>query len=409
MTNIASPSGSYSAPSAAPPSLALLAVLATTPSLASNILLPSLPAIRSEFDTTTTTVQLTISVFFAGLAFGQILMGSLSDRFGRRPVILVGVVLFVVGCALASFANSIGMLLVARLLQALGGGAGAAISRAVVRDSYPRDRSAAVMGYLMMAISVGPLLGPALGGIIEDHFGWRVGFETLTAVFCAVFALVWFGLEETNPLEQRTSGGFGGLMRNFAILAGDRTFRQYCLTLSLSSSVYFSFIGAGHHVATHVFGLSPSVFGFSMVTLSLGFLIGGYSAGRVVARFGIVRAIWLGNAVTLVGLAIIVALLAAGVNHPLSLFLPMVIIGTGNGALAPTATAGAVSVRPELAGAASGLTGFLQIGVGAVTTVLMGILIDAGLWDGTAWVLVASMAVFGVLCFFASRFLPLDR
>lgn len=409
MTNLAPPSGSFSTPSAAPPSLALLAVLASIPSLASNILLPSLPAIRSEFATSTTTVQLTISVFFAGLAIGQILMGALSDRYGRRPVILAGTGLFVAGCALAAIADSIGMLLLARLLQALGGGAGAAISRAVVRDSYPRERSAAVMGYLMMAISVGPMLGPALGGVIEDHFGWRVGFETLTLLFCAVFALVWFGLDETNPLERRSAGGFGGLMRNFAILAREPTFRQYCLTLSLSSSVYFSFIGAGHHVATHVFGLSPSMFGISMVTLSIGFLIGGYSAGRMVARFGIVKAIWMGNAVTLVGLAIIVALFAAGVNHPLSLFLPMVIIGSGNGALAPTATAGAVSVRPDLAGAASGLTGFLQIGVGAVTTVLMGVLIDFGLWDGTAWVLVGSMALFGVLCFIASRFLPADR
>ncbi len=409
MTNLASPSGSLSAPSAAPPSLALLAVLASIPSLASNILLPSLPAIRSEFDTATTTVQLTISVFFAGLAVGQILMGALSDRYGRRPVILVGTALVVGGCALASVAGSIGMLLVARLLQALGGGAGAAISRAVVRDSYPRERSAAVMGYLMMAISVGPMLGPALGGVIEDHFGWRVGFETLTALFCVIFVIIWFSLEETNPLARRSTNGFGGLIRNFAVLAREPTFRKYCLTLSLSSSVYFSFIGAGHHVATHVFGLTPSMFGISMVTLSIGFLIGGYSAGRMVARFGIVKAIWMGNAVTLVGLAIIVALFAAGVNHPLSLFLPMVIIGSGNGALAPTATAGAVSVRPDLAGAASGLTGFLQIGVGALTTVLMGILIDFGLWDGTAWVLVGSMALFGVLCFIASRFLPADR
>lgn len=409
MTNLASPSGSLSAPSVAPPSLALLAVLASIPSLASNILLPSLPAIRSEFATTTTTVQLTISVFFAGLAVGQIVMGALSDRYGRRPVILVGTALFVAGCALASVAGSIGMLLFARLLQALGGGAGAAISRAVVRDSYPRERSAAVMGYLMMAISVGPMLGPALGGVIEDHFGWRVGFETLTALFCVIFAIIWFNLAETNPLERRTTNGFGGLMRNFVLLAREPVFRQYCLTLSLSSSVYFSFIGAGHHVATHVFGLSPSMFGISMVTLSIGFLIGGYSAGRMVARFGIVKAIWVGNAVTLCGLALIIALFALGVNHPLSLFLPMVIIGSGNGALAPTATAGAVSVRPDLAGAASGLTGFLQIGVGAVTTVLMGILIDIGLWDGTAWVLIVSMSVAAGLCFIASRFLPVDR
>ena len=376
-----------------PPYVILVAISAVGP-LALNIFVPSMPGLQSEFGVSYGVVQLTLTLYIIGMALCQLVYGPLSDRFGRRPVLLGGMALFVVASVVAALATSIGMLIAARLLQAIGGASGLVLSRAIVRDLYDRDRSASVLGYITMAFVVAPMLAPTIGGLLDQIAGWRAIFVLLALLGGAALAVTWRKLPETNrnlAPSIRLSGlaaGYMGLLRLPSYLA-------YAFTLGFSSAVFFAFIAGAPYVMVVVLGQKPLDYGLWFMVVSIGYMLGNFLSGRYSQRLGTDRMVTIGNLVTLAaGLASLTAAVAGAIT-PVTLFVPMLFAALGNGLTIPNATAGAISVHASKVGTAAGLAGFLQMGIGAGSAQLVGILQDGAPY-AVFWIM-ATAAVLAAL------------
>ena len=375
------------------PTIALLVAVSAVNPLALNIYLPSMPTLVGIFETTAGMVQLTLSLYLAAVAVAQIGIGPLSDRHGRRPVLLWGLAIFILGSTVCTLADTIETMLVGRVLQAAGGCAGIVLGRAIVRDLFDRSQAASMIGYVTMGLAVAPMIGPALGGALDENFGWRTSSYLMVVLGIVVFVWAWFELHETNHNRTPAGGGLRGLAQSYAVLARSSLFMSYAMTSAFTSAVFFSFLGGAPFIAAELLHMTPSTYGLYFMLVAGGYIIGNWTSGRFSARIGIGRMINGGNAVLSVAVLAIAAAFWMGHLHPLSLFGPMFVVGLGNGMSLPNAIAGAVSVRPDLAGAASGFTGSMQIGAGAVTSALVGWLLSGVLWPGTIWPLVLVMAV----------------
>lgn len=380
-----------------PPHVALLVAVTAVGPLALNIFVPSMPGLVRVFDTDYATVQLTLTLYLVGVAAGQLIYGPLSDRFGRRPLLLAGLGFFVAASVLCALADSVGLLIAGRILQALGGCAGMVLSRAIVRDVYDRDRSASVLAYITMAMAVAPALAPALGGFLEAWTSWRVGFVLLAAVGGATLAWSLAALHETHHTRLPLPGP-GSLAVIHLDLLRKPAFLGFALTMAFGTASFFGFLAGAPYLVIDRLERPASEYGALFLLISLGFMLGSFIAGRLSVRLGTLRMIALGMAAILAGLAPMLALALGGVFTSLAIFGPMALIALGNGIVMPNAVAAAVSVNPQVAGTASGLLGFLQMLVGAGVTVVVGHL-DAD----TQLPMVAVMAACIVLAMLAYR------
>ena len=354
------------------PHITTLVIATATGALALNIFLPSLPAMARHFQTDYGVAQLVISLYLAATAALQLLIGPASDRFGRRPVMLLSLAVFIVATIAAMFAPTIEILLVCRVLQAFAV-AGMVLSRAIVRDTVSPELTASRIGYITMGMAVVPMIGPAIGGFLDEMYGWQSAFGLTLAFGILSFVVVYLDLGETN--RNRTSS-FGAQFRTYPQLFRSRLFWGYALTAAFTSGSFFAFLGGAPYVSSEILKMSPSSYGLYFAILAIGYMVGNFVTGRYAVRVGINRMMLAGNFVTMFGVLLSAALFAAGFVHPLSLFGPAVLIGVGNGITLPSANSGLVSVKPELAGSASGLGGALQIGGGAAMSVLAGLLLS---------------------------------
>ncbi len=345
----------------APPHYLTIVLMAATAAMTMNIFLPSLTAISEEFNTSYATAQLVLSGYLGVTAIIQLLIGPLSDRFGRRPVILVSYIFFLGGSVICVFSWSIEVLLFGRLVQAASVTT-MALSRAIIRDLFARSKAASMIGYVTMAMAIGPMLAPVIGGLLQEYYSWRASFVLLTILALAMLILCWFDLGETN---KNKSTSLAAQFRNYTILIRQRTLWIYIIISTAGAGVFFSFIGGADYVGRHFLGLTPTTVGAYFVFVSLGYITGNYLAGRFTERVGLENMMMVGTSATVAGVLLSIGLFAGGFIHAASLFLPMLLVGTGNGMSLPSANAGAVSVRPDLAGSASGLAGCLQVGGGA--------------------------------------------
>lgn len=391
---------------AAPPIAVLVAIAALQP-VGINMFMPAIHVMRVDLDTDTTTVQLAISLYLAATAVGMLIHGPLSDRYGRRPVLLVGLVLYILGSLVCVFAPTIEVLLAARVVQAFGSSAGMTLSRAIVRDCYDRDRSASMIGYVTMGMAIAPAISPGIGGVLSELFDWRATFAAMCVFGIGTFVFAIASLHETNP-RAGTPIRVGAMLRSFSSLLAIPAFWKFSGTAALASAVFFAFIGGAPHIAPTVLGISPAVYGAYSALLSIGYIIGNFLSGRYAARVGIPRMIHLGNLIALAALPLMGLAAVLEAHQPIWFFGAMVLVSIGNGVCLPSAIAGAVSVRPDLAGAASGLTGAFHISLAAATTVLVGALLDAGLWPGTVWPVLTPMLVAGVLAVIVGQFVRGD-
>jgi len=344
----------------------LMAMTAIGPSTL-NILVPALPGLTARLHTDPSTVQLTLSLYLMSLATAQLLTGPLSDRFGRRPVVLAGLTLNVLASLAAIAASSIEALIVARILQAAGAATGIVIARAMIRDLFERERAASMLGLVTTAMVVAPMVAPMIGGLLDTAFGWETIF-----LFIAVFAatvLLWAipVLPETRP--QGAAQTIGKMIDEARALLGSAKFHGYVLCGALGSAPFFTFLGGGPHVVVTLMGRTSAEYGFWFALSSLGYMSGNFTAARLAQRFGLEALILGGIVIELIGACISCALVAALPQAgPAIIFLPQVLLSYGNGLLLPNAIAGAVSVRPKAAGTAAGITGFAQMACGALST-----------------------------------------
>ncbi|MBC7133531.1 MAG: multidrug effflux MFS transporter [Roseovarius sp.] len=357
-----------------PPHIATLILMSGLAALTVNIFLPSLPGMVEHFDTQYRLIQLSVALYLAVNAGMQLLCGPLSDRWGRRPVVLWGLGLFLVATLGCIFAPDVTTFLVFRMMQSSVVVA-MVLSRAIVRDMVPADRAASMIGYVTMGMAVVPMIGPAFGGLLDEAFGWQANFWALFVLGAALFWLCWRDLGETAPLSGRR---LMQQIRDYPELLTSPRFWGYALAAGLSSGAFFAYLGGAPFVGAQVFGLGPAALGLFFGAPSIGYFAGNFASGRLSARIGINRMVLWGALFNTGGIALNLALFHLGLGSPLSFFGLMSFMGLGNGMVIPNATSGALSVRPALAGTASGLSGALMIGLGAGLSALAGWLLGPG-------------------------------
>jgi DHA1 family bicyclomycin/chloramphenicol resistance-like MFS transporter len=375
--------------------LALLMTMTAIGSMSMNILVPAVPRLVSALKSDKETVQLTISLFMLGLAFAQLFTGPLSDRFGRRPVILAGFAIATCASLGAIATSNAAGLIVARIFQAIGGATGVVMGRAIIRDLFGRERSAQMIGLVASAMAIAPMIAPLIGGFLDTTFGWEAIFIFAAAASFLVLGWAWWTLPETRRVSS-DDVEHKGLWLNVRFLLRNRRFIGYVLSAALGCGAFFVYVGAGPHVIITMMERSPTEYGVWFIPTACGYIIGNFITSRLSIRFGVDSMIFWGNIMNLFGLATGFMLLpfVAAVG-PLVLVVPGTLMGLANGIILPNAIAGAVSVRPQVAGTASGLTGFTQMSLGAVMTQVAGHLI-AGASGATPALM--CMLVTSVLC-----------
>jgi DHA1 family bicyclomycin/chloramphenicol resistance-like MFS transporter len=369
--------------------MALLAAITALAPFSLQIFLPALPAIQASFAVAPGVVQLALSLSILANAVANLAYGPISDRFGRRPVLLVGLAAFIAGSLGCALAPSIELLVVARIVQSIGGAAGMVLARAIVRDLYDRERSASIIAYLTMAMVVAPMLAPTIGAVLIDVASWRAIFYLVTGIGVALTWPIVATLAETRPPQARRPGGpFAGA----GALLRSGLFWSYVLQSTFGICVFFAFIAGAPYFMINVLGRSATEYGLWFILVSAAFMAGNLVAGRYSPRIGLDRMVLTGSLLAVAGAGLALALLLGGAWTPLALFGPMMAVGLGNGFSVPNAQAGALSVNALLAGTASGIAGFSQMFVAAVVSQAVGML-----QDGTPYPMAGFMAGCAVL------------
>ena len=386
---------------ATPPHIATLILIAALPALSMNVFLPSLPDMAVYFDTEYRVMQLSIALYLGVTAVLQLLIGPVSDRFGRRPVVLGAFAVFLLATLGCLYAPSIEVFLFYRTLQAAAA-VGLALSRAIVRDMVPQAQAASMIGYVTMGMSVVPMLGPMLGGWLDEAFGWHASFWMLLILGVVVVTLIWADLGETarGPRES-----FREQVAEYPELLGSPRFWGYVGAAMFASGAFFAYLGGAPFVGSEVFGLSPFMLGLYFGAPSVGYFLGNWISGRYSVAVGVDRMILYGSLITAAGLALAVSISAAGLHSAPVFFGFMTTVGLGNGMVLPNANAGMLSVRPHLAGTASGLGGAFQIGGGAALSAWAGALLGAGSTEAPLLYLMlgSSMMAVGAIAYVIRR------
>ena len=357
-------------PSPHAPSIVLLALATAMAPAALHMLVPALPLLAVVFDATPSAVQLVLTLFLVGIATGQLVYGPLSDRFGRRPVLIAGLVLFLAGTLLCGVAWSLPALIIGRTLQALGGCAGMVLGRAIVRDVYDRERSVSALATIMMVMSLAPSLSPAIGAYLAEWSGWRADFVLLGMVGTAVLILTAVKLEETRA---PAPVNFVGMIGSLILLLRSPAFLGVTFATSFTSASWFTFLAAAPYLLARLLHEPPSTYGLMILLPMAGYILGNVGVVRLSMLLGGVRLFILGLALSLAS-GVMLAFWCLGDLTPWALFVPMALSSVGNGMSQPPGVAAGLSVYPRIAGAASGLLGFMQMTVAAFGTLLLGLL-----------------------------------
>ncbi len=376
------------------PSLLMLVAISALQPIALNLLAPATPALARSFGASYGTIQLTLTLFLVAVALTQLVIGPLSDRFGRRPCVNAGIAIFVLGSALGAMAQSTTVLLVARILEGAGSGIAFALSRAIIRDTATKDEAASQIASVTMVMVIAPMLSPYLGGQIETWLGWRATFWFMLAVGTAVLLLTLARLPETAPsLGVRTS--LLGVFRAFPALMTDRIFVTNVVAVSMTSAAFFAFVAAAPFVVVEVMAHGSDTYGTYFMLNAFGYMIGNFAMSRLVVRHGTAGMVRAGLIISAAALTVGIALSLSPYWTPVSLFVPLALSALGNGLTIPGSTAAALSAKPELAGSAAGLMGAAQLGLGALCTIAISALVP--LWPQALVVLMWLLTGIGLV------------
>jgi MFS transporter, DHA1 family, multidrug resistance protein len=369
---------------------ALLAALSAVAPLTTDMYLPSLPNIAQQLSASTAQVQLTISAYLIGFALGQIFYGPLSDRHGRKPVLLCAVALYCAASLVCALSTSVEMLIVARFAQALGGSGGVVLARAIVRDLYSGARAGRELSLIGSVTALAPVLAPVVGGILQTGFGWRSIFVTLVIAGLASGGLVWRRLPETLATRAIEPVSPANVLKSYRVVARHPAFLAYLGISTASYAGLFAWISGASFVLQNLYGLTPFDFGVAFALGSIGYMTGTLVAARLVTRLGLDGIIGLGSVAVSIGGLGMVAAVALGLTSAISLVLPVAVYLAGLGMVLPQTIAGAMTPFPERAGTASALLGFIQQSAAALCGAVVGWLLGAN-----AWPMAIAVAVMG--------------
>lgn len=383
------------------PLLVLITAFLMLQPLSTDLYLASLPGLSTAFDVPASTVQLTLSLFVIGFGGAQLIIGPLSDRFGRRPVLLGGLALYVAASALCGLSQSIGMLIAARFLQALGCCAAVIIARAIVRDAYDPEHSMRVVARASTWLSLAPIFGPILGSYLQVSFGWRAAFVALGLFSAGVMALSAARLPETNLRKDPRATELSGLLANYRIVLGAREFWAHALPGALSYGAIFSFISGSSFVLIRVLNVPTEWFGYCFAFGVSGYMTGTIICRRLLSSLGARRAFRIGSALSLATGVGFLAAVAAGIAHWSLMLAAMFLTMGAHGINFPIAQSGAVAPFPQQAGTAAGLMGALYMGIAFAVGTVVG-----ATHNGTLYPLAIIACTIGTMIFATVRAIP---
>ena len=369
----------------------LLAAVSALGPVAMQILLPALPVIKETFSVTNDVAQLTLSLSMLAIAAGTIVYGPLSDKYGRKPIMLIGISITLVGSIFCLLSNSISFLIFSRFIQAFGAAVGLVLARAIVRDVYGAAEAARVIATLVMVMVVLPMMSPALGGELMQQYGWESVFVVIAIASAFVLVFLYYNLPETLN-EPVPFEGLQSILATFAILFRSKIFCGYAFCVTFVSVVFFSFISAAPEIMVSVLNRPPTEYGYYFILVPIGFMSGNYVAQYFGQSTSIDTMIAIGASIGIAGVILAIVLHIMSFNQPLALFAPIALAVFGNGITLPNAQAAAINEFPQYAGSASGLTGFLQMTTSAAAAQLV-----AFIYNGTVYPLLLLMLASSII------------
>lgn len=345
--------------------------------LALTVCVPSMQEWPATFGTSQARVQLTLSGYVAAYGILQLVHGALSDRIGRKPVLLAGLGMAFVGSALAAAASELWMLIAARVLQGAGSAAGVVVARAMVQDLFTGRERTRVMAFMGMTIGVSPPLAMLLGGQVHVRLGWQANFIAMAVLAAILMVAAWRGLPPNKPQHVQPPGGLGALFSGYAHLARQPSFLLYVLILAMTSASFYAFLG-GAPIVLAGYGVRPEHIGWYIMSVPCAYVVGNFLCTRLVRWLPDGRIMLIGHLCAVTCVVLILALGLAGLHTPLSLALPLVLLGIGHGLLMPATLGGAVGLVPALAGSAAAVGGLMQQLTGALGGFVVGLVPHVG-------------------------------
>jgi DHA1 family bicyclomycin/chloramphenicol resistance-like MFS transporter len=355
-----------------PPHISTLILLSGIGALAMNMFLPSLPSMAEYFGTDYAVMQLSVPLYLLFSAGLQLIIGPVSDNLGRRNVLLWGLAIFMIATLGCIYAPTTAIFLICRCAQAIVA-VTMVLSRAVVRDMFSQDKAASMIGYVTMGMALVPMISPAVGGLLDQAFGWQATFWAMFAVGGIVFAQTWYDLGETSVRSGKT---MRQQFSEYPELLRSPRFWGYSMAAACCSGAFFAYLGGAPFVGSEVFGMEPAELGLYFGAPAIGYFVGNFITARMATKLGVNTLVLFGCLANAVGGSVSMLIFLAGYGSPLTFFGMMTLVGLGNGLCIPNATAGLLSVRPHLAGTASGLGGAVMIGGGAGLSILAGSLLS---------------------------------
>jgi len=340
--------------------------------LAVHLFLPAIPAVKQALVLSDASAQLTFSIALFGMAFATLAYGSLSDRHGRRPVLLSGLGLFLLGSIVSAAAHNMTLLVVGRLTQAVGAGCGITLVRTIARDAYGPERLVKAIAYITMFYTLGPMIAPLVGGILIDALGWRSVFAFALVAGGAIFLAAFCWIYETHPKPETVADG-GSVLANYRLLFGNARFSALVLQTGFSTGTFLTLATAASILMKEFLHRPSAEFGLYFLLFPIGFFCGNLVTSRVGTRLSTEKIVLAGSLVSSAGVAAEAAFVLAGHVTPLVLFLPGFFVTMAQGLALPYAQSGAMATVPRLAGTASGIGVFVQHLCGAAFVQLYGV------------------------------------
>lgn len=326
-----------------------------------DLYLPALPALSEGLQATVSKTQLTLSALLLSFGISQLIWGPLSDRFGRRPIMLAGLLVYTLAAAGGATASSIEMLVLWRALQGAAMGAGVMCARAIIRDLYAPESGARVMSKALSGLGVMACLSPPIGGLLAETMGWRSALLAPALVGAMVLAVVFWRFEETVPLKNPHALQFGALGRNWLAIVRHPSFIAYTLLDTASYCVLFTMLASSPFVFIKIMGMSKALCGLAMFSVAFAYLCGTFLCRRWLPRYGVRKTLLRAGALSLIGGTLLGGLALAGVLSPWAILLPVYLVVLAHGVHQPCSQSGAVGPFPRAAGAASALSGFVMM------------------------------------------------
>jgi DHA1 family bicyclomycin/chloramphenicol resistance-like MFS transporter len=345
--------------------------------LAMTICLPSMQEWASIFDASQASVQLTFSGYVVAYGGLQLLYGPLSDRLGRKNILLFGLFVAGVGSVLAALSPNLGLLTLARVLQGAGSAAGMVVGRAMVQDLFQGPARTRVMAYIGMTMGLCPPLATIIGGQLHVRLGWQANFVVMAVLAAVLFVAAWRGLPDHQKATTVQPHWLRAMGASYARLAREPAFILYVALLSMITATFYTFL-SGAPIVLGSYGVGPEGIGYYIMSIPLAYIVGNYLTSHLVHRTGDRPMMLLGQALTLTGIALMLGLALAGWHSPLAFALPLILLGIGHGFLVPPALAGTVSLVPALAGSAAAVAGLMQQMMGAVGGFTVGLFTHEG-------------------------------